>query len=987
VGRYRVEVRRGLWDAFQASPAYAFAGFLHALLLVALSFWTIAVHLQEERRAVEVTLAPKKEVVPVTAGVDKEAEALDALLDASEVDLNTASEVDTNDAFNEARGVAAGEVNVFGTGGGGQTGFGRGGSQNKRGGASKASRGSLEGGLEWLVRHRTKEGVWGSVGRHQPGRITARPSVARTGLALLCFLAAGYGPDDSSHRYHEVVLQARDWLIRRVGRSGKFDTPVGRAGQWYHCYEQAMGTLALAECLALQKEPNLSKAVKRAVRCIEKTQNRGAGWRYGNGDTDTSVTSWMILALKSAEHAGVPISTKAYDGVRRYLDGVTSPTGTTGYSTRSNPNPAMTATGLFLRITLGEQPTTTPNRKAARLVGRTRLAIKQGTIHNLYGVYYSALAMYQVGGKQWRAFNPHIRDGLISAQRRGKGCERGSWRGSGHIGDLTLATCFATLTLETYYRYMPVHAGSGDDPEAAPELEEEEEDPLSPGESQLEVATVAMLDARNDGDGGALLAAEAAYARSLRTLEGEQAAWALRGEARARLVEVAWLSKDERLMRQRIDQYLEAVPAGETPDGAVLRLRRLDRYRSTMKSAQEAFGPQGSEAARAQASEDLAALVALLRADQAGLTAGTDEAQECARLLAQAEDTETQAAFAVDPDQAIEANLAQLRAGGLTTKVEAPERRVLAALLLRAQRGFAAAAEAGDRAAFARAESDRDAYSSRKPDLRLEIADFRRLTPLRDRTELARAAALIALDRHREAADAAHALGLRDQADGPRRAQAEIVERRALAHLVRAGSGTQADKDRLVVLVERWTRGRPQLPPAEAVALGDLLLAAGREDAAATHYLSCLTQGAPREVENLARVGLAKVARARGDHAAALEHLDAVRVLDEGAERLDVTLERCRILRDQGKSEEALGDYLLALRSLSRTAKDQADAWWTVAELVGHTYVEAERHEDARRFLEEVRQQDRTFGASPERRARFISLMRQLDAMRGRERR
>ena len=60
-------------------------------------------------------------------------------------------------------------------------------------------------------------------------------------------------------------------------------------------------------------------------------------------------------------------------------------------------------------------------------------------------------------------------------------------------------------------------------------------------------------------------------------------------------------------------------------------------------------------------------------------------------------------------------------------------------------------------AAFARAESDREAYLSRKPDLRLEIADFRRLTPLRDRTELARAAALVSdsLSRMRSASQSA----------------------------------------------------------------------------------------------------------------------------------------------------------------------------------------------------------------------------------------
>ena len=74
--------------------------------------------------------------------------------------------------------------------------------------------------------------------------------------------------------------------------------------------------------------------------------------------------------------------------------------------------------------------------------------------------------------------------------------------------------------------------------------EEDDAPAPSPGEGLLDVATLCMQDARAAADdGGALLAAEAAYTRALRTLREEDASWGLRGEAQARLVELAMLGK------------------------------------------------------------------------------------------------------------------------------------------------------------------------------------------------------------------------------------------------------------------------------------------------------------------------------------------------------------------------------------------------------------------------------------------------------------
>jgi tetratricopeptide (TPR) repeat protein len=1000
MGRFQTEMRAGGKKALFASPAYAFAGFLHLLLLVALSFWTIAVYVKEEPKTIEVRMVETKKIVPVTRGMDTDQAALDVLMDATDKDLQTLSENDTGDLFNEARGIDSGTVNVFGVGGGGASGIGRGGNRNTAGGASRSSRGSLQGGLDWLVRHRNTRGVWGTMtGRsamHKEGkRVSAPGNVARTGLALLCFVAAGYGPDHEG-KYQKIVVNAQNWLMQRVENSGQLRTGNGTTRTWYRSYEQAIGTLALAECLGVKANTRLEKAVSRAVKFIEKQQShekpirgrRGRssrpstgtrpklGWRYGNGDSDTSVTSWMVLALKSAEHAGVAVAPSAYEGVRGWLAKVSTSAGTTGYTTNRNPNQAMSATGLFLRLTLGEEPTTPMNRAAARLVSRNRLSVAQGSITNLYGIYYSALAMYQVGGRQWRAFNPKIRDALVTAQHKGSGCERGSWRGSGHIGDPVLATTFATLTLETYYRYLPVHKGTGDEDEA-PDLEEDDGPVLSPGETQLDVATIAMLDARTESDGGAILAAEAAYSRAFSTLQKEGADWTLTGEAQARLVEIATISKDHPLTLERVNTYMASVPAGETPDPAVVRLRRIERYREAMDAAQDALVKDAEPSKKVRATQKLDDTRRLLTKELNTIN-DSNHFSECEQLLAQLQDASTRVAFAVDPSQAIDSAMRTYSNAPGKGPISNEERRYLVALLLRAHKRLISAKTQKDSSAFKGALEDLLHYRERKPKARLRKGDYDRLHGLVVRTALAKAAALLALDKVDAAIEEARRFVHR-YPNSDLQPQAESIERGALARRVKATAKPE-DKKRLAELVAKWSSTQPNLPPAESLALGDLLLTTGNPEGAAKHYARCLTLGAHREIEDGARLGLARVCRARGDSEAALDHLNGIR--GKAADRLDVNLERCTILREQGQPKKAVDEYLTILRALHRTDPAQADAWWTVAEETGQAYLESKLVAEARDFLEGVRTQDRTFGGNPKRRARFIAVMRKLDLRR-----
>lgn len=68
--------------------------------------------------------------------------------------------------------------------------------------------------------------------------------------------------------------------------------------------------------------------------------------------------------------------------------------------------------------------------------------------------------MHHWGGEEWEAWNRSVRDGLVSRQvLTGDGA--GSWNPTGSIsgksGGRLFDTCLAIMTLEVYYRYLPLY--------------------------------------------------------------------------------------------------------------------------------------------------------------------------------------------------------------------------------------------------------------------------------------------------------------------------------------------------------------------------------------------------------------------------------------------------------------------------------------------------------------------------------------------------
>jgi hypothetical protein len=84
-----------------------------------------------------------------------------------------------------------------------------------------------------------------------------------------------------------------------------------------------------------------------------------------------------------------------------------------------------------------------------------------------YYWYYGTLAMFQMGGEDWKGWNAGLKKALLPHQRKGGPLDGslndvdGSWDTLGSTdkkGGRVYTTALGALSLEVYYRYLPMYA-------------------------------------------------------------------------------------------------------------------------------------------------------------------------------------------------------------------------------------------------------------------------------------------------------------------------------------------------------------------------------------------------------------------------------------------------------------------------------------------------------------------------------------------------
>ena len=321
-------------------------------------------------------------------------------------------------------------------------------------GGTLESEAAIERGLRWLAAHQLRDGSWNfnhdlvcrGVCRNSG---SAASTTAATGIALLAFLGAGYTHQDGP--YHQTV---RDGLYY-LGNCA-LATPYGGDLQQGSMYGQGLATLALCEAYAMTRDPALARVAAQALEFVIFAQDsRGGGWRYFPGQPgDTTVTGWQLMALKAGQLADLPVSPGTVASARRFLDGVQAESGAFYGYQRPARGATTTAVGLLCRMFLGWQ-----REHPALAHGAEWLAETGPAVDDMYFNYYATAVLNHYAGQPWQSWNPRMREQLIATQAS-SGHENGSWFFAGGqlvTGGRIVNTALAIMTLEVYYRYLPLY--------------------------------------------------------------------------------------------------------------------------------------------------------------------------------------------------------------------------------------------------------------------------------------------------------------------------------------------------------------------------------------------------------------------------------------------------------------------------------------------------------------------------------------------------
>ena len=334
-----------------------------------------------------------------------------------------------------------------------------------RQGGSRETEAAVQGALKWLADNQSRDGRWNPrlLGGGREDRVLghdrqgagAQSDSGITALALLAFMANGHthleGP------YQHVIQSGLEYLVAQQVADGDL---AGKAKLFARMYCHSMSLLAISEAYAITGDRRLAVPVQRGVNYSIAAQNpRDGGWRYQPRDEgDMSQFGWQAMALHSAEIGGIDVPRSTKDRMVKFLDRccISPHKGIAAYRVGQGPNTTMTAEALFCRDLLG-QPLSKPLLTEAH--GRIGRQLPSPDRVNMYYWYYGTLAMYVSGGDAWQKWNQQMKATLLSLQVK-SGVDEGSWEPNGlwaGYGGRTYSTAMAALTLEVYYRYLPVY--------------------------------------------------------------------------------------------------------------------------------------------------------------------------------------------------------------------------------------------------------------------------------------------------------------------------------------------------------------------------------------------------------------------------------------------------------------------------------------------------------------------------------------------------
>lgn len=282
-------------------------------------------------------------------------------------------------------------------------------------------------------------------------------------MALLPFLGAGQTHTEGT--YKDVVRRGLYFLttqMRIKNEGGRQAGDLSQAGG--NMYAHGLSAIVLCEAYAMTQDRTLLGPAQLALNHIVYAQDPiGGGWRYAPRQPgDTSVVGWQLMALKSGHMAYLAVPPATVQGAIKFLDSVQADGGARYGYTGPGQGAATTAVGLLCRMYLGWKQDHPALKRGIEYLSRSG---PHPT--NMYYNYYATQVMRQYCGEPgspdhelWEKWNVKMRDQLVNSQEK-NGHAKGSWffpeGHSAERGGRVYSTSMATMTLEVYYRYMPIY--------------------------------------------------------------------------------------------------------------------------------------------------------------------------------------------------------------------------------------------------------------------------------------------------------------------------------------------------------------------------------------------------------------------------------------------------------------------------------------------------------------------------------------------------
>lgn len=335
---------------------------------------------------------------------------------------------------------------------------------------------SVDRGIDYLLSVQHSDGSFGV-------RVLERPAI--TALVCMSMISRGHVPDASPSASEEskTIIRGTEFILSKIRGDGMIGhTPSTVSDELYPrymVYNHAICGLFLTEIygmtdpsLAARIEPVVVRALnfvrvrqQRPIPATYESTYRG-GWRYLEMPpgqlffSDLSVTSWIIMFMRSAENAGfdVPVAW-AKEGLDFVLRCYDKRMGTFMYV----PNDPMKATrgmmgaGVVCLFLTGHKDDEMEERCSRWMLNRPFRQYNVGIIqfdHFHYGAYYQSQAAMQIGGGTWEKFYPNMTHVLIANQN-----SNGSWQPEHKHPELgeVYSTTMSILALTTPYQLLPIY--------------------------------------------------------------------------------------------------------------------------------------------------------------------------------------------------------------------------------------------------------------------------------------------------------------------------------------------------------------------------------------------------------------------------------------------------------------------------------------------------------------------------------------------------